>query len=145
MKIILTFIFPFLIMGSLSAQESFLNSYKGKNRLILLFAEANSSSILDAQLSEFSQDEAGIADRDLKIFIIKGNSVTDPQGQVYYEAQPEVLRRNFRINDGRFRMILLGKDGGPKMANRRFVTNSEVFGLIDSMPIRQQEMRDKGN
>ena len=145
MKYFLTALLIGLMVSNLAGQDSFLGNYKWKNRLILLFAEGTNSPVLDAQLNELIQDETGINERDIKIFVVQSSSVTDPQGQVYYDAQPEVLRRNFRIHNGDFRIILIGKDGGPKMMQRRFVNNSEIFDLIDSMPMRQQEMRDRKN
>jgi hypothetical protein len=38
---------------------------------------------------------------------------------------------------------LVGKDGGIKLKRGDQVDLREIFGLIDSMPMRQREMRQK--
>jgi hypothetical protein len=54
------------------------------------------------------------------------------------------LRRRFGVRPGRFTVILIGKDGGVKMLREDRVELQEIFDLIDSMPMRQQEMQEKG-
>ena len=43
------------------------------------------------------------------------------------------------ISNSEFRLILFGKDGGIKL-NSRKTSLEEVFSLIDTMPMRQEEM-----
>jgi hypothetical protein len=40
-----------------------------------------------------------------------------------------------------FEVLLIGKDGGVKLRRDRPVAVSEITGLIDAMPMRQNEMR----
>jgi hypothetical protein len=40
-----------------------------------------------------------------------------------------------------FGVYLVGKDGGIKIAQTHVLRTDELFGLIDSMPMRQREMR----
>ena len=43
------------------------------------------------------------------------------------------------ISPSEFRLILFGKDGGIKL-NSRKTSLEEIFSLIDTMPMRQEEM-----
>ena len=43
-------------------------------------------------------------------------------------------------NDQSFRILLIGKDGGIKYESKRSVSLIQLFELIDSMPMRQDEM-----
>mgnify|MGYP000181591071 CR=1 FL=1 len=54
----------------------------------------------------------------------------------------EALRRRFGIEKNRFTVVLVGKDGGVKLVAHRDADLQSIFNLIDSMPMRQQEMRD---
>lgn len=46
------------------------------------------------------------------------------------------------LRDGQgFQVLLIGKDGGIKMRSARPVAAEDILSLIDSMPMRQQEMR----
>ena len=51
--------------------------------------------------------------------------------------------RKFAISEGAFSLILVGKDGGIKLKSGDQVDLTEVFELIDSMPMRQGEMQKK--
>jgi len=52
------------------------------------------------------------------------------------------LRRQFQVDDRKFTVVLLGKDGGEKFRSQVPVTIEKLDALIDAMPMRQQEMRD---
>jgi hypothetical protein len=41
----------------------------------------------------------------------------------------------------KFQVLLLGKDGGVKLRRDKPVAASEIIALIDTMPMRQEEMR----
>jgi hypothetical protein len=42
-----------------------------------------------------------------------------------------------------FEVLLVGKDGGVKLRRDRLVSPSGIIALIDTMPMRQEEMRRK--
>ena len=42
------------------------------------------------------------------------------------------------------RILLVGKDGGVKLRSEEPVSIQRIFDLIDSMPMRRREMREKG-
>ena len=54
------------------------------------------------------------------------------------------LRKQFDIPQKTFTLILLGKDGSIKLKRNDRVKLDEIFTLIDSMPMRKEEMRQKG-
>ncbi len=44
-------------------------------------------------------------------------------------------------NDQSFGILFIGKDGGIKYESNRFVSLNQLFELIDSMPMPQDEMQ----
>ena len=46
---------------------------------------------------------------------------------------------NLSLSPSEFRLILIGKDGWIKL-NTRKTSLEEIFSLIDTMPMRQEEM-----
>lgn len=52
-----------------------------------------------------------------------------------------VLRERLGLPPEGFAVALLGKDGGVKLRSTEVVEPKMVFDLIDSMPMRQQEMK----
>ena len=65
---------------------------------------------------------------------IHGESLDVPSTQIF---------DYFKVKEDTFAVFLIGKDGGIKMRKEKVVPMEEIFRLIDSMPMRQAEMRRK--
>lgn len=79
----------------------------------------------------FREVESDCQERDLDIILV--NTLSDQQKYL----------KKFGVREGEFRVILTGKDGGVKLSSRQAVTVRQIFESIDSMPMRQYEMRQK--
>ena len=55
-------------------------------------------------------------------------------------ARSAALRRRFGAGSG-FKAVLVGKDGGEKLASAVPLGPDDLFPLIDAMPMRRREMR----
>ena len=103
-----------------------LSRYLWKNRIILTFAKDEDHPDLIKLKAEMKKNNCEILNRDLLHFHFSndgkiGNITT--------------------TNDQSFRILLIGKDGGIKYESNRSVSLIQLFGLIDSMPMRQYEMQ----
>ena len=55
------------------------------------------------------------------------------------------LRAKYGIKSNQFAVILIGKDGKPKSELSEVPEIEQIFGQIDSMPMRQEEMSNRPN
>ena len=120
-----------------------LNAFHWSNRVIVLFAESEKSPQFAKQVQILRDEKDGVLDRDLVVVEVleTGNSRC---GETTISAKKaENLRNRFQAETGVFQFILLGKDGGVKLRRKEPVSAEDLFGIIDSMPMRQQEMRRK--
>jgi hypothetical protein len=85
-----------------------------------------------------------IEDRDLLVFQVFEKGPSHLGEEPIAPAEAQALRRRFNVISGRFTVILIGKDGGTKMVCQGPVELQKIFDRIDSMPMRQREMRKKG-
>ena len=120
-----------------------LSQFQWKNRLLFLFAPNNSHSLFDGLQKSIAAQQEEVADRDLVIFEIleSGTSRMDTS-----DLDPQVaqsLRDKFDVSPGRFTVILVGKDGSVKLNRQEQTRLEDIFGLIDAMPMRREEMRQK--
>ena len=53
------------------------------------------------------------------------------------------FRTRFDLPENEFQIVLVGKDGGVKERRNELFEVEEVFRIIDAMPMRMQEMRDR--
>jgi hypothetical protein len=134
-----------LIASSLNAEEPpmDLSQFRWNNRLLLLFAPNRSHSLFDELQKSIATQQAEVADRDLVIFEIleSGTSRMDTSDLDTQAAQS--LRDKFDVNPGRFALILVGKDGSVKLNRQEQTRLEDIFALIDAMPMRREEMRQK--
>ena len=121
-----------------------LDAYQWKNRIILIFAPSSDSDACKRQMREFEGQEDGMLDRDLIIFQVFKRGGSHSGNASISEQQANQLRHHFRVKEGKFIIILIGKDGGVKLRRQGPVEVSEIFNIIDAMPMRQEEMRRKG-
>lgn len=133
------------VLATSPASAGDLKSYRWKNRLLLVFSPTASEPGFAAFDRSLAEQRLEVTDRDLIVFRIfeEGSSRVEQKPLAREDAQE--LRRRFRVASGRFSVILIGKDGGVKMKRESRVDPAEIFDRIDSMPMRRQEMRNKGD
>jgi hypothetical protein len=83
-------------------------------------------------------------DRDLLIFHILESGESRLGDSLIDHQSAASLRNRFSVNPGQFLVVLIGKDGGEKLRRGGEVDITEIFSLIDSMPMRQREIRERG-
>ena len=114
------------------AQAPDLDGLRWNSRVLLLFAPDANNSQLVQQKEMLDNQAAGIKDRDLKVFEITGHLPSDQQ-----------LRDRFHVKTDSFAVVLIGKDGSKKLKHSETTDPSDLFKLIDSMPMRKDEMRQR--
>jgi len=120
------------------------DQFKWKNRLLFLFALERNDPFFRDLKGEISDRKNEVDDRDLVVFeILEFGPSTMNTTQMDPQTAAS-LRKHFDLPPKTFMLILLGKDGGIKLKRNDRVKLEEIFSLIDSMPMRKDEMRQKG-
>jgi len=120
-----------------------LEDYLGANRLILVSMPKGSST--DKTAAALVTHRAKIEERDLKVIDVSEGTHRIPAAVRLPAGQTNPLRKQFKLESGNKQpiFILIGKDGG-EMARQTGDLNLEKwFVLIDGMPMRKQEIKDK--
>ena len=125
-----------------ATSEIDLPDYRWKHRLLFIFAPSTTDATFLALDKRLAQTALEIEDRDMIIFRIFEDSHSRVSDKPLLPVDVEALRRRFGIETGRFTVVLVGKDGGVKLVAHRDADLQSIFNLINSMPMRQQEMRD---
>jgi len=120
-----------------------LSEYQWKNRLLLLFTPSLDGAGYLKLKEDISSQEEEVKDRDLLVFHILESGETKLGSSLLPESSGDYLREKFSIKPGTFTVLLIGKDGGVKLRREGRVELAEIFSLIDTMPMRQREMREK--
>ena len=133
------------LFTSLPALATPLSDYEWQKRPLLLFATSASSQQLQQTLDILEEKQCELNDREMIIGIIlqQGNSLLN--NQTLSPNAAARLRDDYAINTEPFVVILLGKDGGEKYRSKQIPAMTDIFQLIDGMPMRQNEMEDKAS
>ena len=127
----------------LKAQD--LDKYQWKNRIILIITENEGSDVLNRQLQVFKDENKELKERKLKIFQVSPGKYREcfPRKKDWTTAEKSIYELKKSNTD--YEILLLGLDGGVKSRQTEILETEKLFDLIDSMPMRQAEMRRKNN
>lgn len=134
-------IFALALLGTFSQPRKPLDQQllakKWQRRVILLYARAENSVPLATQKRLLAEQQPGLSDRDIDV-------ITVLEGELSAAEQTYLRGGDRRLSPtADFAGFLIGKDGGVKQRFTRPTPPTELFRLIDTMPMRQSEM--KGN
>ena len=126
--IFLLIIFPVMLINS-----SPLDKYLWKNRVVVTFSPSKNNTERNYFVKSINRNLCKFNSRNIIHidFIFNEND----QKIENFESSFE----NISLSSSEFRLILIGKDGGIKL-NSRKISLEEIFSLIDTMPMRQEEM-----
>jgi hypothetical protein len=120
-----------------------LGKYRWKNRLMFLFSPSPEVPDFQTLSGELNRHSDGVRERDLLIFRVLEQAPSSPDSQEITTSEAKSLRRRFGITPGNFTVVLVGKDGTVKLKRQGPTALKDIFGLIDSMPMRRREMQGK--
>ena len=128
---------------AMAIEEQLLSDIKDlqwEKRVILLKTDEQSFPDFERLLK--NQREA-IIDRHVTWLIFNENRIaTNYTGPLAEELKKKLMNDYFDNSSSRNEIVLIGKDGGVKLRTDT-LNPDEIFGLIDSMPMRKQEMTEK--
>ena len=118
-----------------------LASYRWQNRVVAMMASSEDRKLAQ-QHQILSAARDGLLDRDLVIIAIT-DGVVKIDGVESENWDVDRLRQALDVPRTGFSIVLVGKDGGVKLRSDEPVAVETLFALIDSMPMRQREMRER--
>jgi hypothetical protein len=117
-----------------------MSGYRWKYRAIVVIAGSGGEVALAEQRRIFAASLSGLDERDVVIVWVTGDTVSSELG-----PRPGMSARQLRTRFGApekgFRVVLVGKDGGTKLSRSTPLPADVLFGTIDDMPMRREEMR----
>lgn len=128
---------------SMSLNGQNLKQHQWKHRVILIITNANENDNYKSQLEEFDVDSEAFEERKLITYTIlpehyqlhdKTTSDWIKGSELYKAYNPKKLA---------FKVILIGLDGSVKLEQSEVLTTQKLFSIIDAMPMRRSELRNK--
>ena len=137
-----------------------VTEFRDHARPLLVFSPSATDSRLREQSLALAPYTAGLREREVVVLTLDphssvqqapseaspaANPAADPAAGPpvwpYASLDAPALRRQYHVQPGEFTVVLVGKDGGEKQRWHAPVAYETLRDLIDSMPMRQDEMR----
>ncbi len=108
-----------------------LNDFKWKNRLLII--SGTETGKIERQWTELVKNIQSNNDRKLLVFKPKGDYLINQYDQLL----------NYKNDATEFSISLIGLDGSEKLKKLEFTSIEYIHQLIDSMPMRMNEIKKK--
>ncbi len=116
------------------AMDRELAALQWKKRVLIAIAPSQQDPHLAAQRRIVEENGAGMSERQLAFYEFAGT-----------DARARAIRQQFGVSDTQFKAVLLGKDGNAALTSPTPLSAEKLFGTIDAMPMRRDEMRRQRN
>jgi hypothetical protein len=117
-----------------------LTTLRDTARPLLIFAPTPDDPQLQIQLRRLHDNAAAVFERDIVVIAIPYESPS-PTPAMFTVECAKFARIRFNVAPTDFTVILIGKDGGEKLRSHKPLTIDQLSTTIDTMPMRQQELR----
>lgn len=106
-----------------------LDEHLWKNRLLVIVAPTESGAV-EEQRRIYRSAERGMSERQIVLIEALGDS-----------QRSRELRTKTSADGKRFQVFLVGKDGSAALSSEKPFSAEYLFGKVDAMPMRRDEMR----
>jgi len=114
-----------------------LEDLQWQKRVILVFTNENLDNN-NSLYEKFQAQQLEIEMRDIRYFLF-GKDILTNDVTMLDEPTVRELKSKYQLLENKIMVVLIGKDGLEKY-RKTYLDFEEIFGIIDVMPMRQQEM-----
>ena len=126
-----------------SAEAPFtLSQYQWKRRVLVVSAPTDDDRNLIQQREELALTAEEFASRDMALVTLLDDAVSTAEDRELTTEEATKARAALALQPGSFALRLIGKDGSIKLSGESATPMTEIYALIDTMPMRQREMLD---
>lgn len=116
-----------------------LLKHRWNKRVLVIFSPQDQTSQSQEQASICTPGSPEWEARKLAVYEVSGEGGLTPDGNYISLEDARRLRKGYGISLGEFMVVLVGLDGKEKLRSSSPVSLSEIYALIDSMPMRKEE------
>ncbi|MBQ0732832.1 DUF4174 domain-containing protein [Aquimarina celericrescens] len=133
--------FCFLGFYAMSWSQDF-KEHQWKNRIIIICTDSFSNPEFQKQKSELNKYPNELKDRKLIVYKVTPDNYRFGLGSTISLRTDKQFFDTFNNEKSQFKIILIGLDGSIKMTWENFIAPTDIFALIDQMPMRKNEIKN---
>lgn len=134
-----------LLIFMVTANAQNLDSHRWDDRVILVLSDDVSNEEFKEQIKVLQENTKGLEERKLVVYqVLPGKFRKGLKGENEWILNKNLYQK-YNPANLEFKVILIGLDGGLKLQEEKLLPVKTIFSTIDSMPMRQAEMKRKKN
>ncbi len=133
-------VFLGIVLVTIFSYGQNIKKHQWENRVLLIFSEDKNSQEFKNQIEILKKEKQGLKERKLITYQFSKNQFTTNFNSVWRPSNLSIKKYVNRNED--FKVILIGLDGGEKLAQNTILTTEKLFSIIDGMPMRKREVRN---
>ena len=126
-----------------AAEPFSLDRYRWRNRVLVVSAPATTDEHLVSVQADIAATRSKFEDRDLVLVTVLEEGASTAGSLEISAKDAAFVRDDLGIEPGQFALHLIGKDGSVKFSSKSTVAMSEIYEVVDAMPMRQREISDQ--
>jgi hypothetical protein len=126
-----------------TAQSQDLSKHHWENRLILLLTENLADENFTSQLKELEIGLKGLEERKVIVYQVFQHKMKLGLAKDAEWTAATNLYKKYDEKNSPFEFYLIGLDGKIKLQDNNCISIDKILNLIDSMPMRKNEIRSK--
>ena len=130
-------IFILFISNHVLSQD--IKQHKWKERIVIINSDKKNLELAENQLKMFLNEEQKLIDRKVVLY----NCVESDCSLYNWKGLIKTITNTSEVKG--FKVTLIGLDGGVKYTSNKVENPNIILDLIDSMPMRRQEMKAEKN
>ncbi|WP_115461981.1 DUF4174 domain-containing protein [Winogradskyella aurantiaca] len=131
-----------VIIPSLNIAQK-LSGYQWHNRLLVISNPLNNLEKETEQLELLGSLDQDFKERKILVLKLTNHNYTVLNSNVTTNTSDPIGIEGLTLSEKEFSILLIGLDGGIKLRQNQSIKRDELFAIIDGMPIRQSELRQK--
>ncbi|MEM1003311.1 MAG: DUF4174 domain-containing protein [Bacteroidota bacterium] len=128
---------------NIGAQNEALAKYQWKNRILVIVDSKNTSELYKKQIELLGELDESFDERKLLVFYAYEDGYKILNGDRANFVSDSSLYSELTSESSKFKVALFGLDGGIKLNKPVPISKSDLFAIIDGMPMRKAEIRQK--
>jgi hypothetical protein len=136
-------LFGVIFLMMLNSYGQNIEKHQWEHRVLLIFSEDKDGEKLKNQIEILSKDKSGLVERKLKIYQFSEKQYTTDFNSIWFSSN--LMEKKYQRDAEDFKVVLVGLDGGIKFEQKSILTIEQLFGIIDGMSLRKQELKSKNN
>ncbi|WP_435415828.1 DUF4174 domain-containing protein [Polaribacter aestuariivivens] len=134
----ITIIFLFISMVSLGQN---MDKHQWKNRVLLVYTDDINSEDFKNQTLILEEHEKELLERKLLVYRFSKDIYNFNFEKKWKTSNS--LYKKYVNNLKSFKVLLIGLDGGIKLTQNSVLKSDKLFTIIDGMPMRKRELKNK--